>query len=74
MAGHKEETMPQWTCTKGVINGGVCVSHGAKAQKCSNRECTNGAVKVVSCMGSSGWSLCQAWWLQRCERLQLRVL
>ena len=30
-------------CTKGVVRGGVCASHGAKGKRCSDEGCANRA-------------------------------
>ena len=37
-------------CTNHVVNGGVCVRHGAKINRCSSEGCTNQAVKGGVCM------------------------
>jgi hypothetical protein len=38
-------------CTTVVINGGVCITHGAiKKKRCSFKGCTNGAVKGGVCV------------------------
>eukprot|EP00577_Skeletonema_sp_RCC1716_P025408 CAMPEP_0113400472 /NCGR_PEP_ID=MMETSP0013_2-20120614/16142_1 /TAXON_ID=2843 ORGANISM="Skeletonema costatum, Strain 1716" /NCGR_SAMPLE_ID=MMETSP0013_2 /ASSEMBLY_ACC=CAM_ASM_000158 /LENGTH=182 /DNA_ID=CAMNT_0000285545 /DNA_START=46 /DNA_END=590 /DNA_ORIENTATION=- /assembly_acc=CAM_ASM_000158 len=37
-------------CDKFVVNGGVCVSHGAKLKRCSSEGCTNQVVKGGVCM------------------------
>ena len=37
-------------CTNHVINGGVCVRHGAKVKRCSYDGCTNNAIKGGVCV------------------------
>jgi hypothetical protein len=36
-------------CTNRVVNGGVCVRHGAKTRRCSNDGCTHKAVNGGLC-------------------------
>ena len=37
-------------CTKYVVNGGVCVRHGAKVKLCSSERCTNIVVNGGVCI------------------------
>jgi hypothetical protein len=37
-------------CNKHIVNGGVCITHGAVVKRCSHERCTNGAVKGGVCV------------------------
>ena len=36
-------------CTNQVVNGGVCIKHGAKVKRCSKEGCTNYAINGGVC-------------------------